>query len=97
MKEVGNRSCVAVYRPEYAEWPKRDISKTAEKWLPREVKSDVVGGGPEGWNSFLYYSTHSQNDFCFSKPKLYLVKILQMKILIIMKKRNKNIIGGVKY
>lgn len=30
-------------------------------------------------------------------PKLYLVKISQMKILIIMKKRNKNITDSVKY
>lgn len=30
-------------------------------------------------------------------PKLYLGKILQMKILIIMKKRNKNIADSVKY
>lgn len=30
-------------------------------------------------------------------PKLYLVKILHMKILIIMKKRNKNIVDSVKY
>lgn len=52
MKEVGNNSCAAVYRPEYAEWPKREISETSEKLHAREVNSNMEGGGPEGWSSF---------------------------------------------
>lgn len=47
-KEVSNSSHAAVYRPEYAEWPKREISETTEELHPREVNSNVEGGGPEG-------------------------------------------------
>lgn len=54
MKEVGNNSCAAVYRPEYAEWPKREISETSEKLHTREVNSKVEGGGLEAWSSFCY-------------------------------------------
>lgn len=39
----------------------------------------------------------AQITFVSPIPKLYLVKISQMKILIIMKKRNKNITDSVKY
>lgn len=52
-KGVANDSCVAAYRPEYAEWPKRESSETSEKLHPREVNSEVEGGGPEGGSSFL--------------------------------------------
>lgn len=97
MKEISNDSSVAVYVAEYAEWLKREISETAEQLPPGEVKSDVEGGGLEGWRAFLCISGHFQNNFCFPIPKLYLVKSLQMNILIIMKKGNKNIIVSVKY
>lgn len=52
-KEVVNNSCAAVYRPEYAEWPTRGISETAENLHPGEENSAMEGGGPEGWSSFL--------------------------------------------
>lgn len=67
MKGVGNDSWAALYRPGYAEWPRREISETWEKLQPREVS--VTGGGPGGWSPVLCRSRHSQNNFCFSNTK----------------------------
>ena len=95
-KEVGSnsRGTVRSDSPGYAEWPKGEISEPAEKPHPREGNSNVEG--PEDAVAFSAKAVIPKITLVSPIPKLYLVKVLQMKILIITEKRNKKIVDSVK-